>query len=57
MQDCAGLAPEQLRHKLAWQQHFLEDDWVLESYSREESLPRTAEQLAGLSARLCNSDR
>ena len=51
------MMPESLRHRLAWQQHFLEEGWVLESYSTEEAMPRTAEQLSQLSARLSNSDR
>ena len=46
-----------LRLKLAWQQHFLDDDWVLESYSTEDSMPKACQQGAGPSARLCNADR
>ena len=51
------MMPEALRHRLAWQQHFMEEDWVLESYATEDSMPKTPQHLAQLSARLSNSDR
>ncbi len=51
------MMPETLRHRLAWQQHFMEEDWVLESYATEDSMPKTPEHLSKLSARLSNSDR
>ena len=56
-QDCARVMPETLRHRLAWQQHFMDEDWVLESYSTEDSMPKTPRHLSQLSARLSNSDR
>ena len=56
-QDCARVMPDTLRLKLAWQQHFLDEDWVLESYSTEDSMPKACQQGAGPSARLCNADR
>jgi len=57
MQDSARVTPDSLRHRLAWQQHFVDDDWVLESYSTENSIFKTPEQLAQRSAQLSNSDR
>ena len=51
------MMPETLRHRLAWQQHFVDEDWVLESYSTEDSMPKDLSQLSKLSARLGNSDR
>ncbi len=51
------MMPEALRHRLAWQQHFMEEDWVLESYATEDAMPKTPQHLAQLSARLSNSDR
>ena len=51
------MMPDTLRLKMAWQQQFLDDDWVLESYSTEDSMPKACEQGAGRSARLCNADR
>ena len=51
------MMPEDLRHRLTWQQHFMDEEWVLESYSTEESMPKTPEQLSQLSARLSNSNR
>ena len=56
-QDCARVMPDTLRLKLAWQQHFLDDDWVLESYSTEDSMPKACQQGAGPSARLGNAHR
>ena len=56
-QDCARVMPDTLRLKLAWQQHFLEEDWVLELYSTKDSMPKACQQGAGPSARLCNVDR
>lgn len=57
VQDSARVTPENLRHRLAWQQHFVDDDWVLESYSTENSIFKTPEQLAQRSVQLSNSDR
>ena len=56
-QECARVLPESLRHRLAWQQHFVEEDWVLESYATEASMPRTPEHQSLLSARLSSSGR
>ena len=51
------MMPDTLRLRLAWQQHFLDDDWVLESYSTEDSMPKACKQGAGPSARLYSADR
>lgn len=51
------MRPESLRHRLAWQQYFVDEDWVLESYAMEASMPETPERRSKLSARLSSSDR
>lgn len=57
VQDCAKVMPDHLRTRLAWQQHFMDDEWVLESYSTDVSMPKTPQQVARQSAQLCNADR
>lgn len=47
----------ELRKKLAWQQHILEEDWVIEAYAAQTLIPRPPADAAKSCTALRNANR